>query len=83
MTKERTLKQAGLALRAARLGKDMRQAELSRLLGIDRTQVARYETGKAPVPPCLLQQYAAALGITPEAFQDLAIVSSDHDDEIN
>ena len=83
MKPERTLKQAGLALRAARLDKDMRQAELSRLLGVDRKQVARYETGNAPVPPFLVEPYACALGIAPEAFQNLAIVSSAPDDEIN
>ncbi len=54
----------GAALRAARWARGITQAELSRVLGIDRSTFARYEAGDRPIPATVLLECATHLDLS-------------------
>ncbi|MGY1452150.1 helix-turn-helix transcriptional regulator [Streptomyces sp. SS8] len=78
----------GLAERRKALGYS--QEGLANIIGVDRTTVGRWESGKTEIQPSLRQKYAAALQIdlagldalvsrSPSTSQESAGVSSDND----
>jgi transcriptional regulator with XRE-family HTH domain len=52
-------------LRVARL---MTQAQLAEIVGVDRSTIARYESGKDVPPPELRLRIACVLGTMPECL---------------
>ncbi|NTW97115.1 MAG: helix-turn-helix transcriptional regulator [Oscillochloris sp.] len=65
----------GAALRAARLSRGLRQEDLAELLGVDRSTIARYESGTRSMSVATLLQVAQllrrpALAFLPGAYAD-------------
>jgi HTH-type transcriptional repressor of puuD len=58
---------------AARVQKDMSQAELAEAIGKTRSAVAKYETGHSDIPGNMLPKLKQVLGITFEEilYEDL------------
>jgi transcriptional regulator with XRE-family HTH domain len=56
--------QIGSALRAARWSRGVTQDDLARLLGVDRTTIARYEAGTRPIPAAALVRCTRFLQMT-------------------
>ena len=54
----------GAALRAARWARGITQEELSRVLGINRSTLARYEAGDRPIPATVLLECATHLNLS-------------------
>lgn len=69
MMSRRTIQeQIGTALRAARWACGITQDELSQLLDIDRSTLARYEAGDRPIPATILLECAAYLNFSLDAL---------------
>ena len=60
--------QIGAALREARLAQGFTQEELARALGVNRTTIARYESGLRSLPASVLLQLAALLAVPIQAL---------------
>lgn len=58
----------GVVLREARLARGLRQADLAALLGVDRSTIARYESGARSMSVGTLLQVAHALNRPALAF---------------
>lgn len=52
----------GTLILATRKAKDLTQADLARLIGISRTQIANIEIGRSDLPIKTLARFAEALG---------------------
>ena len=76
MSRRAIQEQIGVALRAGRWARGITQGELSRLLGIDRSTLARYEAGDRPIPATVLIECAMHLQISLDALFDLKKTSS-------
>lgn len=55
--------QIGAALREARLTRGVTQEELAQALGVNRTTIARYESGLRSLPVSVLPRLAALLAV--------------------
>lgn len=71
MSRRAIQEQIGVALRAARWARGITQDELSRIIGIDRSTLARYEAGDRPIPATVLIECAAHLHLSLDALFDL------------
>ncbi len=73
----------GAALRAARWARGITQEELSRVLGIDRSTLARYEAGDRPIPATVLLECATHLNLSVDELlghkqaNNVAVTASD------
>lgn len=67
--------QIGAALRAARWGRGITQDALSRALRIDRSTLARYETGARPIPATVLLECATHLNVSADQLLGLKAAS--------
>jgi len=59
---------AKITLKAARVNSGLSQAEMAEKLGIDRTTVAKFETGEYPTRMLYVYAYSAVTGFSVDDF---------------
>lgn len=70
----------GLRIKAARIAAGLRQEDLAEILGIEQSQVSRWERGQNAPRDDLRQELARVLGVDPDSI--FSYTNGDEDERV-
>lgn len=80
-TRGKVYEDFGEKIKQLRIERNLTQEELSKLIGLSRTNIGQYETGVRKVPLNIIKQFSSFFGVSVDELLDINIGSDDSDNK--